>query len=925
MGDFIMLGLIGLAIILLGPVGFFLALGARARLRDLEARIAGLEARAPAASRRTGDVSGAGAAAPLALPIGLNPPPPAREPGPALAPAPPGPAAPPPARAPAPRATVAALAPAPGPAEAPVGIEERLGAHWAVIVGGVALALGALLLVKYSIEQAWFGPAARVVAGLLLSLALLVAGEYLRRKHRPDEGAPAGAPIPAVLTAAGTIAAFGSLYAAHALYGFIGPGAAFVLMGAVGLAAMLLAALHGPALAGLGLVGALGAPLLVNSTEPNPLPVVVYVAVVCSSGYGLARLRDWLWLALAAAAGAAFWQLLFLASVGGRDGTDFIVASDIHLVVETALALIAFAVAPHRATPPGEQATDEIASAVMLCCAPVAALTLAMTAFDPDAAEAWLVVATLVPAMLALAGLRLPAAASGTAAAGLVILAALTTWAGHRGWTREPYVFFATWRTPDGAAAFVGFGLAASLALAVLSFGRMLGPGALSFNKAAVYAGAGALTPLGAVSLLYLRLAHAETSSPFAATAAGLAAAMAVGAAIFRQRAAPEAAPAITLGLGALASGAIAALSLGLVFALSEGTLTVALALAALGAAFVGERLAIPPLRWCVLALGLAVAGRFLWRPRIVADLGPTILFNWLLFGYGVPALAFGSAARLMRRSGEDAPERVARALAILCSALLAFFEIRHAMNGGDPFAPSSGLVEQGLLAVTGILFSLVLMELDARRADPLYDVASLGFGALTLAQCVVGLLVVENPYLTDAPVAGGAVLNALALGYFLPAAAALALARRARGRDPEWRRWIAAIAALALLFAGADLELRLLFQAGPSIGAGRPTGDGEFYAYSALWLILALLALGYGVVARSKPARLASAALIALTVFKVFLLDLAGLQGVLRALSFLGLGVALIGVGLVYQKLIFARRPDRNEGGKPAAPGAGV
>ena len=52
------------------------------------------------------------------------------------------------------------------------------------------------------------------------------------------------------------------------------------------------------------------------------------------------------------------------------------------------------------------------------------------------------------------------------------------------------------------------------------------------------------------------------------------------------------------------------------------------------------------------------------------------------------------------------------------------------------------------------------------------------------------------------------------------------------------------------------------------------------------------------------------SAALVLLTVVKVFLLDLAGLEGVLRALSFLGLGATLIGIGLVYQKFVFARRP---------------
>jgi uncharacterized membrane protein len=42
--------------------------------------------------------------------------------------------------------------------------------------------------------------------------------------------------------------------------------------------------------------------------------------------------------------------------------------------------------------------------------------------------------------------------------------------------------------------------------------------------------------------------------------------------------------------------------------------------------------------------------------------------------------------------------------------------------------------------------------------------------------------------------------------------------------------------------------------------------------------------------------------------VLKVFLYDLAQLEGILRALSFIGLGAVLIGIGLVYQKLIFPR-----------------
>lgn len=933
MDDLILLGLVGIIFILLGPIGFFLALGARARLKNVEAQLATLLARAPIDERASNN-------APARDAVDARPltPPPAASPADsaadameqirlALINADSAPAFSltdaPVEEAPAPAPPTEAAAPLPATPARKVGIEERLGTHWAVIVGGVALAFGALLLVKYSIEQGFFGPGLRVAGGLLLSFALVAAGEYLRRREKPAEEATS-APIPSVLTGAGTVAAFGSLYAAHALYGFIGPGAAFILMGLVGLACMFAAALHGPALAGLGLIGALGAPLLVNSAEPNPWPVVPYVAVICACAYGLARLRRWLLLAIGAAVGAAIWQGVFLLSIHGVNGIDFTLAAFAHLALEAALVIVAFAFAPHLRTPPGEQRTDPVASYAMLACGAVACLVLLATSLDAGSGPAWILTAAFVVAMLGLTGTRLPAVASASAAAGFVILAALAAWGSYGPLFVHTYSFLAQWPTMQSQPLFAGFGLAASLALGGLSFWRLLGAAPLSYAKSAVYAGAGVLTPLGALSILYLRLDPVESSAALAAIAGAVAAAMAIGAAIFHRRRIFEETPAITLGLGALAAGAMAGLSLGLVFELSEGSLTVALALAALGSAYVGERLGIPALRWCVLGLGLAVAGRFVYDPRIVGDgLGKTIIFNWLLFGYGVPAIAFGLAARLLRRTSEDAPMRVAQALSILCSALLLSFETRHALNHGDPFAPTSGMIEQGLFATIGILFSLVLMELNARRADPLYFVASLGFGVLTLAQTLAGLMFWENPYFSGSPIEGGGLFNGLIPGYCLPAFAALILALRARGRPPEWRRLAAAATTIALLFAYLNLELRRLFQGAPQIGYEAPTGDGEFYAYSALWLGLGVLLLAYGIATRSKPARLASAALVSATVVKVFLLDLAGLEGVLRALSFLGLGVALIGIGLAYQKLVFARSPGAEA--KTAAPTAEI
>ena len=67
---------------------------------------------------------------------------------------------------------------------------------------------------------------------------------------------------------------------------------------------------------------------------------------------------------------------------------------------------------------------------------------------------------------------------------------------------------------------------------------------------------------------------------------------------------------------------------------------------------------------------------------------------------------------------------------------------------------------------------------------------------------------------------------------------------------------------------------------------------------------------LALGAFLRSQPVRIASAAVVVLTVLKVFLVDMHDLTGIYQALSFIGLGAALIGIGWFYQRLLFPRLP---------------
>ena len=119
-----------------------------------------------------------------------------------------------------------------------------------------------------------------------------------------------------MLTAAGTTVAYAMIYAAYALYNFLSPGAAFLLLGVVALATLAAALLHGPALAGLGLVGAYVTPALIGSTQPNYWALYLYLAVVTGAAFMLARVRMWRWLAITAAVFSLIWMLMPLGAGG---------------------------------------------------------------------------------------------------------------------------------------------------------------------------------------------------------------------------------------------------------------------------------------------------------------------------------------------------------------------------------------------------------------------------------------------------------------------------------------------------------------------------------------------------------------------------------------------------------------------------------
>jgi uncharacterized membrane protein len=789
------------------------------------------------------------------------------------------------------------------------GFEETVGTRWVVWIGGLTLALGGFFMVRYSIEAGLLGPGVRTILGGLFALALLLAGEWTRRKESISaiEALPV-ANIPAILTAAGTAVAFATVYAAYALYGFLVPATAFVLLGLVALGTLAAALLHGPALAGLGVIGAFVNPALVSSGKPDFWALYIYLAIVTAAAFGLARVRLWRWLAVTTIAFALLWTLPCL-----QCGPSMVGPHAFHVLAGFVLAAL-LVVCGFMFGPPADEGQIEPISSGSLAAYLLGATLIVLNSSHADMA---MIVFGLLVAGSLLVAWRSHAAAGAVGAAAALVFVVFAEWAVRANadvlvLPGGPLPGLAPNAT-DGsvslhlisAAIFAaGFGIAGFMAQ-----GRAVGP-----IIPVIWSATAVFVPLALLVALYARIAHLDRSIPFAILAIVLAAAFAAATEILSKR---EDRPGSQASVALFATGALAALALAFTFALEKGWLTIALALMSAGTAWISVRRPIPFLRALAAILAGVVVLRIGYEPRIVGQaVGTTPIFNWLLLGYGIPAASFWLGSVFLRRGGDDAPLRTVEAAAILFTVLLAFMEIRHAVNGGDVYRPSAGLTEVGLQTCVTLAMAIGLERLRIRTGSVIHNAGAILLTVFAGLAAVFGLLLLENPMIRQIDI-GGLVINLLLLAYALPAVLALLLSYAAAGQRPVAYANTVAAGALILALAYVTFEVRRFYH-DPVISIGG-TSDAEQYTYSIAWLAFGVVLLTVGVLFNSQRARLASAAVIALTIMKAFLIDMSTLTGVYRALSFMGLGLVLVAIGWLYQRILFRRQAQAPVG--PAVP----
>ncbi|MBT3359024.1 MAG: DUF2339 domain-containing protein [Rhodospirillales bacterium] len=899
-GLFTFLGIVALASLILSPL---IAISASNRAHRLDARVSRLQKRLETieSGLKEEDISDAVQGLPQTLDLD-----PASQDQPSPQKADIESSAPP--AAPQPSASLSADVP---PTEK--SIEETVASRWLVWLGGVVIALGGIFLVKYSIDHDLLSPAVRIFIGILLGISLAVGGEWVRR--RPVQKAIASVSpdyVPPALTGAGILIAFGSVYAGYALYDLLPPLVVFGLLTAIAAAALALSLLQGPFIAALGILGAFTVPLLVDTGAASAWGLFGYLVIVAGSAYAVVRYMGWWWLGWMTLLGSVIWQLFWFHRLW--QPADLLALS-LHMIALLAMGLaIRFgSLCGHndeRDHPNSSAAMSPPASFVFGTALGVSVLAFVLVRMDGYATESLIVFSLIATALVVFAfKLKCLETLFPLAAATSVIL--LATW--HQPeLVRLPEIILVEGRemaTLPGPILPPEFSVFASMAtLIAFAFGTAGYLGIRRSMRPDLWAAISAIVPLASLIVCYWRMEASAVNMAWGAVAIGLA----VLGTIAAQRIVGERdRQGIEAALGIYALAVFAAISLAASMTLEETWLSIALAIQLPATAWIHNQLKIAYLRPFSALIAVIVGIRLLLLHHLPGSpLYEPLDGIWILYSYGIPAIAFGLAAKWFRETGDDKLVMLLESGTIAIAVATVSMEIRHFVGDGTLGYARYTLFEQSLHSLSWLASGCGLYYRYRRtgRAVALWGATVLiGLAAVQ----VVGLQVlVSNPLLTGDDVGSWPILNNLSLAYVVPAAFAIAIHLEAK-RQEHWRPalWAGAFS-FALLFIYVSLEVRHLFH-GNDLTIG-PMTNAEGYTYSLVWLIYAGSLLAAGMVWRIPILRHTSLGLVFLVVAKLFLWDMSWLTGLYRVASFLGLGFSLVAIGFFYQR--FVLRPGQTD-----------
>jgi len=741
--------------------------------------------------------------------------------------------------------------------------------YWMVILGGICLVFAGIFLVKYTIEHGFLGPRARFILTLLFGLSLTVSGEWLRRTGRLAAG------VHAAFVASGVLVIYSALLVGLHVYSLFSAETAFICMALVSVLSMMLALKHGPLMAGMGLLGAYLVPILVSTGSQNIEAALLYSLVVTAGSLWLQRYvyRPWLWWGTWL--GALGWFVISLElSTQAQGLRAFYLAALGYGCVAlpfSGLRLSNIDVSQQS----GRQMHQQITVVYGL-------LTFAMILI--------LRIEHLnemsYPALTALPIIAMLSARQNMPLLQLLPWLTLLPFAAD---LLSVDIAFIDWQITIAAMDMVLRSSYVTL-LVILSVAAMvLGVNEVLRRRSAGYWASLALfVPLGALLLAYIRLTGFSGGLEWGVPTLAIALVYWFLLDRWRRRQGDDAV------VAALTIASQTALALAFFMMLSQVTLTLVLALQLVAVALIDRKMRLPVMPYIIKALLVLIILRLTFNPWLFFY---DVSSETLLLAYAGGLAGSYIASKIIRDRAELKVWLDSGSAHLLVLAIAVF--TRYFIYHGDIFAATFNLTEASIYvsswAAIGIVYDWKARKMEHHQSW-YRGIALLHIGAAAVLYVMYNLLM-HNPLWSTEAIGETPIFNLILLAYGLP----LVLAALAYWRLPEYQR-IAGLVTLVGLFVFVTIEVRHLWHGG--IDPKLPVLDGELYTYSLVWLLLALVLLIYGAVKGNRDAQKSGMVILVLVVLKAFLWDMGGLDGLWRVVSFLGLGLALLGIAYLFNRL---------------------
>ncbi|MDW1498090.1 DUF2339 domain-containing protein [Vibrio sp. YT-19(2023)] len=751
--------------------------------------------------------------------------------------------------------------------------------NWLVWVGALAMLIGGGYLVQVIGSHIQFSPFMRVSFAFVISLLMVLVGEWFHRKEQQNPQRAARAQgftyVPAAVTGTGLTGIYCTVIFAFVVYQMLTPSISLIILASAAFFSLALSLRQGPLMAVLGLIGGYTAPLWIGGSEPNYFLLAGYICAISFAATLLMQKVRRAWITPSIAIPHVIWMLLLIESVPTERLFSWLaIYLSITLYLIFAVPRMGWMLNPRFRHYQSKWTNSPTATALA-----TALLTFSAVTRMPDLntlqmayCYALLVAIIWLPALRTGWSLRVFLPSILVSATALIVLT---------------IAFDALYMLEREAS--ILFALAVSIAL--IGYRTYC----QSLSDRSQLSGLLLLVLAPAMSLITLLYVD-EFMQGYLWYWTTFCALMATYYVVLGQRA---------RSLALECSAVMHALIVGIAFVwLSDTWLTTAISIQVAIMALQAQVGLFRPASWAIkVAMGILVIRLTLlpfipeWQPVEAGH------WAWVLVSY-MPSLFILSYARSTLKQVDRELTNWFEGAFLHVFLMALFTQTNYWLTGQYGYLGHIDFTSAAVFANQALVMGLVYSYRSqfAQRLSRIYEIYSY------LLWCAFAILIIllntaESPLVADNVSAQALpIFNMLSIGWLLPACILL-IATFKRWNTLQVHRF--AIASLGFLLAAIwlGMSIRQFWQT-TSMMLYQPTSMAELFSYSVAGLLVGGLLTWRGVTQQGLMMQRVGLVVLACVALKVFLWDVSSLDGFWRAISFLGLGASLIALGWLFQKL---------------------